>query len=975
MEQGVVKSETVSGQPVQTRGIVGVRLLRLVAMVMLVVVILLPRVLPFSPTFLTFDETAISNWTSEMTRALLAQDWPNTINNAYPAVTLMWIEAAQVEAAQWVPGWTKTAAEMVADSEENTFAALPRRRLALALLNSVLVVATYGLLRRLYNNFVAVIATLLIALDPFLLTQSRVFRTEGLTTGLMLVSALMIVLYARERREGWLIGSGVVAGLATLTKITSLYLLPFTGLTLLAWPLLEREQRLGRLVGGVVRGLVLWSGVMGITVFVLWPVLWVAPSTAFDKIYEYLSGAATDVNQVWGKGGSFFRGQPVTTDPGVPFYLWLMAFRTTPVVWAGLLAALAASLALLARSFITRWLAAPLLARSPVVPVDFSAATLLLFAYAVFYFIAMSLGAAKVDRYLMPIFPGLAIVAGAGLAWLVSFFSLQKGWLNQGAIWTGVLLGSAWFSLPHHPYYFTYWNPLLGGGRAAIKMVPVGSGEGVDVLIDYLNSLPNAVELKLSSTGQHQNCEMAFKGTYLKEAEFLDSDYFITVAPAIQRERPLANIDKLIPEIELVRTFSKGGVDYARLYRMPPGFHNAGNWLGSHGKLIGYGYSAKQVGAGDVLEVSVFWQNDLNGWTLGDSEFVIKLVDESGQTQELIPAHLMSGLEPYLSRPEQIVVFTGSFNVPPDISLGIYRLEIGLRLKETAEETWNFPLETPDSTITVKRGVLNPSRESLSISHPLDVTLGKSGLSLLGYDQEPGHLFLYWQSVQPGDEVYQYRLVLKDGRGQAVAWWSDRVGPALHPQAEWEPGEVVKVPVALEVSRAPAPGPYTGELEVLDEGGNRVGSTIELGMIDAGWLEAEPVVRYGLEPVGFGEGLDLIGYEVHGQGSGEVGALTVMLNWANQKPAAGGEVQVEVLGAGGEVLGQEVGILPGRLGLLTWQGVSEHRFVLQNWPEALVVRVRPPGTEGWNEVTRPGQPVADRLVIDNILEKIIVLSP
>ncbi len=973
MEQGVVKSETVSGRSVQTRGFTGVRLLRWAALSMLLVVILLPRALPFSPTFLTFDEITIGNWTSEMTRALLARDWPNTINNAYPAVTLMWIEAGQVGAAQLAPGWTKTAEEMLADSEENTFAALPRRRLALALINTMLVAVAYGLLRRLYNNFVAVIATLLIALDPFLLIQSRVFRTEGLTTELMLVSALMIVLYARERREGWLIGSGIVAGLAMLTKITSLYLLPYTGLVLLAWPLLMGERRWGRLVGGVARDVVLWSGVMVATLFILWPVLWVAPSAAFLKIYHYLAGVSTGIGTIWG-GIMFYQGQLITTDPGISFYLWSVAFRTTPVVWLGLLAALAAGLVMLTRFFYAKRLAASLPARVPPIPVDFSVITLLMLAYAVFYFIAMSLGAGKVDRYLLPIFPGLAIVAGAGLAWLASFFSLQRGWRNQGAIWAMVLLGSAWFSLPHHPYYFTYWNPLLGGGRAAVKMLPAGSGEGVDVLIDYLNSLPNAPEIQLFKMTSiiSPYCAFVFVGDCLDLSEFLMSDYLITDIFSQQRRRPLTNIQEIIPNADLVRTFNKNGVDYAQLYKMPAGLQFVQQWLDEHGRLEGYSLPPAEVGAGDTLEVRIFWLNGDEGWTLNDSEFFVRVRDEGGHVYQAAPGVLKDSLDLYDDR-GPVLMFAAPLRLPVDMAIGEYELEIGLRLKESGEETWQFPLEGPGNQITVKRGILPGSGEEVTVPHRVAEAIEGSGLKLLGYEVGEQGLNLYWQREGAVAEEYRYRLVLKDRQGQVVGWWSDRVGPGLHPLAEWQEGEVVKVPMVLETGRGLGNGRYEGELEVLGASG-QVKKRIELGEIAGGWAAAERVVRTGLEPVGFGEGLELIGYEVEGRGSGAGGELVVRLNWLN-RGAVVGEVRVVMLGAVGEVLGEGVQAVPERGGLLTWQGVSEHRFELGGLPDQMEIQVRASGSEEWVEVEVAGEGASDRLVIDEVLSKTIIVQP
>ena len=222
------------------------KLLNFIILPILVIVVMLPRVLPFSPLFLTSDEVQIGHWTTQMAHALLAGDWANTVNNAYPAVTLMWLETAQV-----APGQMLTGAPMLMDTEQDVFASLPRRRLALGLVNSLVVVVGFELLRRLFNPFVAFTATLLIALDPFLLSQARVFRTEGLNAGLMMLSALALLLYVKEKRKGWLLLSSLLGGWAVLTRFNSIYLLAWTGFSVAVGRLWMGERRVLGLLKGV----------------------------------------------------------------------------------------------------------------------------------------------------------------------------------------------------------------------------------------------------------------------------------------------------------------------------------------------------------------------------------------------------------------------------------------------------------------------------------------------------------------------------------------------------------------------------------------------------------------------------------------------------------------------------------------------------------------------------------------------------
>ncbi|MBI1881481.1 MAG: hypothetical protein HYR94_25150, partial [Chloroflexi bacterium] len=320
---------------IQANLLIKTGLLNFITLTILCVIVTLPRVLPFPPTFLAPDEMKIGVWVSEMAEALLTGAWEKTAisNNPYPVVTLAWLEAIQIKIIPLLSSQTMTERQMLSSADEDVFAALSRRRLSLALLNTGIILAIFGLLQRLYHHFVAITATILMALDPFLLTESRVFRAEGLTTGLMMLSALTIL-----------------AGLATLTRISAFYLFPFAGLVLLAWPLLNRERKIIPILGQATRAMLGWSLIMGLTFIALWPALWASPLDGPGKLYAALQPVFTDTTRVWSKG-VFFQGRAMRqVDPGVAFYLYALAYRTTPIIWLGLVAALVGAVLFLRRA-------------------------------------------------------------------------------------------------------------------------------------------------------------------------------------------------------------------------------------------------------------------------------------------------------------------------------------------------------------------------------------------------------------------------------------------------------------------------------------------------------------------------------------------------------------------------------------------------------------------------------------------------
>ena len=169
---------------------------------------------------------------------------------------------------------------------------------------------------------------------------------------------------------------------------------------------------------------------------------------------------------------TYFHGHVVNDDPGWLFYPAVVLWRMSPLTMLGLP--------------LTAWVAL----RRPA-PLDRVAArrtTLGLLLFALITILGMSAGAKKIDRYVLPTLPALALLAALG--WTAMFAAwLQVDWRRRAA-----LHGAGWprrgcsrccfshgsFTLRHAPYYLTYFNPLLGGTRRAPTVMMVGWGEGLD---------------------------------------------------------------------------------------------------------------------------------------------------------------------------------------------------------------------------------------------------------------------------------------------------------------------------------------------------------------------------------------------------------------------------------------------------------------------------------------------------------------
>ncbi len=421
---------------------------------------------------------------------------------------------------------------------------LPAAKLPMAVLNAACVVGIYSLAKRLFDARAAFLAVLFLALDPFHLALSRVLHIDAPAANFMILSVLSLLLYLRHCSRPYLLLSGALAGLAFLSKSYSLFLVPFTGLLLAAacW-VKQRHLREAALP------FALWGVGAALTFFALWPAMWVDPISTVRGVLDTAFGYAATPYAT----SKFFLGK-VVDDPGPLFYLIAVAFRTTPLVWLGLLAIIPYRCADL-RIHDTHPGPSP---RQTMASRQFGIIALLV--YACFFVAFVGLGAKKFDRYTLPAILALDIVAAVGLAQLterstrrVLVVSLSVALIIQGA-----------FVLSYHPYYLAYYNPLLSGARLAPKVLPMGWGEGMDLAADYLNRKENAGELSVATWGIPGFAPL-FEGRVesLTERGLATTDYALLYISDVQQHYADINAFRGQQPEHVVRV---RGIDYVWIY-------------------------------------------------------------------------------------------------------------------------------------------------------------------------------------------------------------------------------------------------------------------------------------------------------------------------------------------------------------------------------------------------------------------------
>lgn len=554
------------------------QLLEIAALFAIVAMIWVPRQADLNRV-VTPDEISWFSRAGKFFMAMKQGSYIDTYQKEHPGVTVMWIGAGvyekfyrqfQIENPDYADRLTLVYF-VNGIARQKSLDILVATRKILNLVNTLVLLLAYLYARRIIGTGPALIGFALIAFDPFHMALTRVMHLDGLLADFFLLSVVSYIVYTQERKWPALVVSGLSAGLAWLTKSPAILLVPALGLLALVQIVqkLRREEHTSwkQAVWSEAWPLVVW-GLTGVLVFVAaWPAMWVAPFQVLSK----MTGMAETYASEGHSSDVFFNGQIIPGDQfGLRyFYFYPLTFlwRTTPLVLAGLLAFVLATI-------------------RRIKPLDEPKVRrfcgFLLLASLVFV-VVMTLGQKKFDRYIIPVYPPLDILAGLGwaaaLLWLKERFPRSLGAVAVGSI-AALLIGlQAASGLVLFPDMLAYYNPLLGGGQKAPQVMQIGWGEGIDQAALYLNQKPNAKNLLVSSWYGPGPFSFFFKGTtvdipasgILTPADWQaihDSDYVVIYVHQWQRDLParlLSQLKNQKPE----HTIWINGMEYVRIYKHP----------------------------------------------------------------------------------------------------------------------------------------------------------------------------------------------------------------------------------------------------------------------------------------------------------------------------------------------------------------------------------------------------------------------
>ena len=509
--------------------------------------------------FITTDEPKWASRSIIFYQALASGQFEQTLQVGHPGVTTMWLGVPGMEIVplrSWLTFGGKPGLDgLFGASSQAPFTQADlifAGRRGVAIITALMIGVAFLLLARLLGRPIALLASTFILLDPFFLAHSRVLHVDALATGYLFLYLLSLAIALTEGNRRFMALSGGFAGLAMLSKSPAMIAMPLTALAIgLVW-LLKRRP-----VSWLISSGLTWLLSAVAVYFLFWPAMWVQPIVTLRAVFDTALDYASEPHSA----GSFFWGMS-RPDPGPAFYPVVLIFRLTP--WATLGALLSLP-----------WVMSR---RAPARQPGFGSAaqdraTLwMLWGFALVYMLFMTAGEKKGDRYLLPVFPCMQVIAASGylatLSWLQSHFHrpITKSPLYVAMITTSLVLGITTI-LPHAPYYLTYYNPLVGGPRAAVKMLVVGWGEGLDLVASFLNKIPG-IEDKRICTGPRQTLEPMFHGRLRTPGSYdpVTTNYVVLYLNEVQRSLSSELLSRYYGVAQPLYVARLQGIEYAWIY-------------------------------------------------------------------------------------------------------------------------------------------------------------------------------------------------------------------------------------------------------------------------------------------------------------------------------------------------------------------------------------------------------------------------
>lgn len=464
------------------------------------------------------------NWyyrSEQFVVGLKSGDLAKTYQHYHPGVPLMWMMGTTIEISKRLTDWGPVI------NHENFLNFHVTNKIVMTLVQLVVSLFLIFVLGKIIGNLKAVLVTLLFSLEPFFIGNSRFLHLDVLLSLFMfltLCTAYYNFIKLDKPKVVWTVLLAVFSALTFLTKSIGISIVPMVVLLIF--------------VGGKdrVKHLLLYIALFVLSLPFILPAM-------FTNYIGVIQNIFLEALRIGNKNGheQVFLGEE-TMNAGFWFYFAVLAIKFSPLMlFASVL------------GFINVYKN-----RSSK---DFKF-YLLLAVYYIGYFLVMSLLSKKLDRYMIPLYPFLAVFA------VYAFDKYYKAADVRakvfGVVFTLLTFLNVYSVLQNFPYYFTYASPVIGGAPVAnlvINQKPFGIG--VIWLRDYI--LEKYGDYPTVGIYDRKPLSMIYKSSRLYNyREYGPSNYEVLVV-GVNEEFP-RDILGSDYSFELSDTLYINGLEYWRIY-------------------------------------------------------------------------------------------------------------------------------------------------------------------------------------------------------------------------------------------------------------------------------------------------------------------------------------------------------------------------------------------------------------------------
>jgi hypothetical protein len=768
--------------------------------------------LPALDRFVTADEHAWLARSGNFYDALAHGDWADTFQRHHPGVTVTWAGLAgylltyptYINDAPGQFGWLTEEIEPFLRSQgHDPVSILAAGRAVSVVIITLTLAGCFWVARRLLGAGAAFVGVGLIVFEPFHIAHSRLLHLDGMVSSFMLLAVLALLAHFDDRphssrhRRWTLALTAVAAALSWLTRSPALFLIPFFALLALLHIGREKDHPWRPTLLSLTLG-----GLAALVIFVLlWPAMWVDP---IGSLYQVLT-AAGDYAAEGHLKPTFFDGGIYAGDPGFWFYPITYLWRSTPITWIGLVLALVGLIGRVPplNQGRVRWVVGMLL------------------LYALCFMLFMNIGAKKFDRYLLPSYLPLDLIAGAG--WMVAINVARHITGKQASrflpVAAGLILAAqALLALPTFPYYLTYYNPLMGGAARAPQVMMIGWGEGADEAGRYLDAKADAANLRVASGYTNGPLSYFFRGQTLPLTFWYDADYATVFVQDWQRQLPSRKAAAYFQQLTPEKTIVLDGIDYARIYdlRAAPLPAYVTDWGGVI-RLVTFQLPAAMITPGETVRAVFYLVNQAPIDT--NLNVLVRVVGQDG-TEIARDEGWPWGAATSTWQKGVLWPDGHDLTIPASTAPGYYRVELGFYdpatqgLLPATQALTGQPLGDLVTIDTLQVGALPEPKQPFTPPVDLGDRLTLHGVTMTpaANTVAPGTdvtVRLFWQARDWSATDYTAFVHLVGPDGALVAQMDKPPLQGFLPTSSWYPGQRVTDDFTLTLPADAAPGAYT----------------------------------------------------------------------------------------------------------------------------------------------------------------------